>query len=69
MYVLQCTLCARMNVRLGFKKIYHRCSKTILNSTWLFHHLYTTTLQAAPREGWTGDSDLYLCHLPVDLRS
>ncbi len=22
-----------------------------------------------PREGWTGDSDLKLCHLPVDLGS
>ena len=27
------------------------------------------TLQAAPREGWPEDSDLWLCHLPVDLRS
>ncbi len=27
------------------------------------------TLQAAFREGWPGDSDLYMCHLPVDLRS
>ncbi len=45
-YVLQCTLYARKNVHLGFNKIYHRGSKTILNST------LPPTLQAAPREGW-----------------
>ena len=39
-YVLQCTLYARMNVHLGLKNFFHRCSKTILNSTWLSHHLH-----------------------------
>jgi hypothetical protein len=34
-YVLQCKLYARMNVHLRFKKLSHRCSKTILNSAWL----------------------------------
>jgi hypothetical protein len=39
----------------------------------IYSELYLTvpppTLQAAFREGWPGDSDLYLCHLLVDLRS
>jgi hypothetical protein len=54
---------------LDLKKIYHRWSKTILNSTWLSHLLHHTALQSVPREGWTGDSDLYLSHLPEDLKS
>ncbi len=57
-YVLQCMLFARVNVHLGFKKIYHRWSKTILNSTRLSHLLHHTTLQSVPQKGWTGDSDL-----------
>jgi hypothetical protein len=32
------------------------------------HHLHCKLTPRPPR-GWTGDSDLQLCHLPVDLRA
>ncbi len=39
-YVLQCKLYAHMNEQLRFKKLSHRCFKTILNSAWLSQHLH-----------------------------
>ena len=54
-YGLQCTLYARMNVHLGFKK---NLSQMFQNYSELYLAVPPRTLQAAPREGWPGDSDL-----------
>jgi hypothetical protein len=64
----QCTLYARVTCE---------CTSRILKNLAMKFQYYSElylavpphTLQAAPREGWPGDSDLWLCHLPVDLRS
>jgi hypothetical protein len=55
----------------------YECTSRILKNLALRFQYYSElylavsprTLQAAPREGWPGDSDLWLSHLPVDLRS
>ncbi len=63
-----------MNVHLRFKK---KFITDVENYSELYLAVppptltYTTALQAGPPpgEGWTGDSDLWLCHQPGDLRS
>ena len=51
-----------MNLHLRFKKNYHRWSKTILDSTWLYHHLlYTSALQAAPVPPQTDGLGILIC--------
>jgi hypothetical protein len=54
-YVLQCKLYACMNVHLRFKKTF---SQMFQNYSELCLAVPPPTLQAAVREGWSGDSDL-----------
>jgi hypothetical protein len=53
-------------VHLGFLK---NLSQMFQNYSELYLAVPPPTLEAALREGWSGDSDLWLCYLPVDLRS
>jgi hypothetical protein len=55
MYILKCTLYARINVHLGFKK---NLSQMFQNYSELYLAVPPPTQQAALREGWSGDSDL-----------
>ncbi len=66
LYVLQCTLYAHMNVHLGFLKT---LSQMFQKYSELYLAVQPPTLQATFWEGWLGDCDLQLRHLPVDLRS
>jgi hypothetical protein len=50
-------------------RILKNISQMFQNYSELYLAVPPPTLQTAFREGWPGDSDLYLCHLPVDLRS
>jgi hypothetical protein len=54
------------DVHHGLKK---KLSQMFQNYSELYLAVPSPTLQAALREGWPGDSDHYLCHLPEDLRS
>jgi hypothetical protein len=64
-YVLPCTLYACMMYIMIEKNL----SQMFQNYSELYLAVPSPTLQAAHREGWPGDSDHYLCHLPEDLRS
>jgi hypothetical protein len=65
-YVLKCSLYTSMNAHLGSEK---KLSQMVQNYSELYLTVPPPHCRLPLRERCSGDSDLYLCNLPVDLRS